>query len=403
VGAPARVAAATPSDELGRRAAALRRHLAAADLDAALITQNADLFYFAGSIQSGVLIVPGDGQPVYAVRRVLERARAESTLDAIVPLPSLRDLAARLADACGRPPRRVGMELDVLPVAVRERFAASLGREVEIADISPAVRRIRSVKSPYELEKLRAAARLSAAILGAAIEALREGMTELELSAAIEAEARRHGHEGIVRLRGWNQETYYGMIAAGPAAAVPSFPDLPLGGEGPGPSAPYGAGHRRIARGDPVIVDAPAVLGGYIMDQTRTLVIGRLSDALARAHDAAVDILKTVEAAIKPGVTPESLYRAARGRAESLGYAQAFMGAGAYRARYVGHGVGLELDEWPVLADGFTDPLEPGAVLAVEPKLIFPGVGVAGIEDQYAVTADGCERLTLAEQRLFIV
>ena len=392
----------TPRDELRRRAAALQRHLGPAGLDAAVITQNVNLFYFGGSIQSGVLIVPVEGEPVYAVRRIIERARAESPLETIVPLPSLRRVGAWITEALGRPAARVGMELDVLPVAVRDRFAASLGA-IEIADVSAAVRRIRSIKSPYELDRLRATARLSDAILGAATEALHEGMTELELSARIEAEARRRGHEGVIRLHGWNQETYYGMIAAGPAAAVPSFPDLPLGGEGPGPSAPYGAGWRRIARGDAVIVDAPAVLGGYIIDQTRTLVIGRLPDALARAHDAAVDVLKTVEAAIRPGVTPEALYHLSLERAEALGFADAFMGAGAYRARYVGHGVGLELDEWPVLADGFTDPLEPGCVFAVEPKLLFPGLGVAGIEDQYAVTTTGCERLTLAEQRLFTV
>lgn len=145
------------------------------------------------------------------------------------------------------------------------------------------------------------------------------------------------------------------------------------------------------------------MLGGYICDQTRTLVLGRLPDALARAHDAAVEILKAVEGAIRPGVTPEVLYRLSLERAASLGYADAFMGAGAYRARYVGHGVGLELDEWPVLADGFTEPLEPGTVFAVEPKMIFPHVGVVGIEDQYAVTAAGGERLTLAAQRLFTV
>lgn len=391
-----------PRDELLRRSTALQRYIQSAAIDAAVITQNVNLFYFGGSIQSGIIIVPAAGAPLYAVRRVLERARAESTLETIVPLPSLRGLPGRLTDALGRPPARVGMELDVLPVTVRDRFAAALG-PIEIVDISAAVRRLRSVKSPYEIGKVRAAARLSEVILDAAIKGLREGMTELELSALLESAARRGGHEGVVRLHGWNQETYYGMIAAGPAAAVPSFPDLPLGGEGPGPSAPYGAGWRRIERGDAVIVDAPAVLGGYIVDQTRTLVLGRLPDALARAHDAAVDILKTVEAAIRPGATPEALYRLSLERAEALGYAGAFMGSGAYRARYVGHGVGLELDEWPVLAEGFSDPLEAGSVLAVEPKLIFPGVGVAGIEDQYAVTATGCERLTLAEQRLFAV
>ena len=183
-------AASTPAGELRRRAAALRGHLGASQLDAAIITQNADLFYFAGSIQSGVLIVPARGEPVYAVRRILERARAESTLDTIVPLPGLRSLAPLLAEACGRPPRRIGMELDVLPVSVRDRFAASLGA-AELADVSAAVRRVRSLKSPYELDKLRAAARLSDAILGAATEALREGMTELELSSSVEAAARR--------------------------------------------------------------------------------------------------------------------------------------------------------------------------------------------------------------------
>ncbi|HEV2440430.1 MAG TPA: Xaa-Pro peptidase family protein [bacterium] len=395
-------AASTPRDELRRRAAALRQHLRAAELDAALITQNVDLFYFGGSIQSGVLIAPVEGKPVYAVRRVLERARAESALEAIVPLTGLRGLGPLITEALGRPAARIGMELDVLPVAVRDRFAAALA-PAEFIDVSAAVRRIRSVKSPYELDKMRAAARLSEAILKTAIEALREGMTELDLSAAIEAEARRRGHEGIIRLRGWNQETYYGMIAAGPAAAVPSFPDLPLGGEGPGPSAPYGAGWRRIARGDPVIVDAPVVLGGYICDQTRTLVIGGLPDTLARAHEAAVDILQTITAAIRPRATPESLYHVALARAETLGYADAFMGAGPYRARYVGHGVGLELDEWPVLADGFADPLEPGCVFAVEPKMIYPGLGAVGIEDEFAVTAAGCERLTVAEQRLFTI
>ena len=367
-----------------------------------MITQNVDLLYFGGSIQSGVLIVPADGEPVYAVRRVLERARAESALETIVPLTGLRGLGPLVTEALGRPAARIGLELDVLPVAVRDRFAASLGA-AELVDVSAAVRRIRSVKSPYELDKMRAAARLSDAILRTAIEALRDGMTELELSAAIEAEARRRGHEGVIRLRGWNQETYYGMIAAGPAAAVPSFPDLPLGGEGPSPAAPYGAGWRRIASGDPVIVDAPVVLGGYICDQTRTLVIGRLPDALARAHDAAVDVLQTTTAAIRPGVTPEALYRIAVERAGTLGYADVFMGAGSYRARYVGHGIGLELDEWPVLADGFTEPLEPGCVFAVEPKMIFPGVGAVGIEDVFAVTDTRCERLTVAEQHLFAV
>jgi Xaa-Pro aminopeptidase len=150
-------------------------------------------------------------------------------------------------------------------------------------------------------------------------------------------------------------------------------------------------------------LDYTGAVDGYICDQTRTLVIGALPDALRAAHDAAVAVLKTVEAAIRPGVSPQELYHLAVRCAGDLGYADAFMGAGPLRARYVGHGVGLELDEWPVLADGFTNPLERGVVVCVEPKMVFPGVGVVGIEDEFAVTADGAERLTRPDQRLFAV
>ncbi len=155
--------------------------------------------------------------------------------------------------------------------------------------------------------------------------------------------------------------------------------------------------------GEPVVFDYTAGLDGYICDQTRTLVIGVLPDRLRRAHDAAVEILRDVQAAIRPGATPQDLYRLALDRARRLGYAEWFMGSGPLRARYVGHGVGLELDEWPVLADGFTDPLEPGQVFCVEPKMVFPGEGAVGIEDEFVVTPDGADRLTLPEQRLFSV
>lgn len=392
----------TPPEELQRRIQALQRRLAALEVDAALIAQNADLFYFAGSMQSGVLVVPVAGRPAYGVRRVLERARRESALEQIVPLDGYRELPGLLGQALGRAARRLGMELDVLPVLVRDRFAAALGA-VEIVDVSPAIRLVRSVKSAYEVQRIRASAQLAERMLRAGLEHLREGVTEIELSGRVEAAARREGHQGITRVRGWNQEVYWGHILSGEAAAVPSFPDLPLAGEGLGAAVPYGPGRRRIVAGEPVIFDYTAGLDGYICDQTRTLVIGVLPDRLRRAHDAAVEILRDVQAAIRPGATPRDLYRLALDRARRLGHAEWFMGCGPLRARYVGHGVGLELDEWPVLADGFTDPLEPGQVFCVEPKMVLPGEGAVGIEDEFVVTPDGAERLTLPEQRLFPV
>ncbi len=392
----------TPREELQRRAGALQRHLQSLHLDAALINQNIDLFYFTGSMQSGMLIVPAAGEVVYAVRRVFARAKRESALEQLVPVESFRDLPPLVHAAAGAGVRRIGLELDVHPVLVRDRIAAGF-TDVEWADVSPAIRSVRSVKSSYEIEKLRASAKLAALILDAAAQSLQEGLTELDLAGRVEAAARRGGHQGIVHMRGWNQEIFYGQLSAGAAGALQSFPDVPLAGEGPSAASPIGAGRRRIVAGEPVVLDYVAVLDGYMLDQTRTLAIGVLPEKFARAHDAAVAILKDVQSAIRPGVIPRDLYRRAVERARELGVAENFMGTGALRARYLGHGVGLELDEWPILAEGWTDPLQPGHVFCVEPKIVFPGEGAVGIEDQFAVTSEGAERLTLPDQRLFVV
>lgn len=392
----------TPREELQRRAGALQRHLQSLHLDAALINQNIDLFYFTGSMQSGMLVVPASGQAIYAVRRVLERARRESGIEQIVPLESFRQLPDLVRQAAGVTTRRIGLELDVLPVLVRDRIAAGFAG-VEWVDASPAIRGLRSVKSPYEIGKIRASAKLAALIVETAAQSLREGITELDLAGRVEAAARRGGHQGLVHMRGWNQEIFYGQLSAGEAAAMQSFPDVPLAGEGPSAASPIGAGRRRIVAGEPVVLDYVAVLDGYMLDQTRTLAIGALPDKFARAHDAAVAILRDVQSAIRPGVTPQDLYRRSLERARALGVADAFMGHGVLRARYLGHGVGLELDEWPVLTEGWTEPLQPGHVFCVEPKLVFPGEGAVGIEDQFAVTLEGAERLTLLDQQLFTV
>ncbi len=392
----------TPREELERRIGGLQRHLASHQIDAGLIGQNVDLFYFTGSMQSGMLVVPAAGRPIYAVRRVLERATRESALDQIVPLERFAQLPGLVTQAGGRGVRRIGLELDVLPVVVRDRIAEGF-TGVEWVDVSGAIRALRAVKSAHEIDKMRAAAKVSVLILETAIQSLREGITELDLSGRIEAAARRAGHQGRVPMRGWNQAVFFGQLSSGEAAALQSFPDIPLAGEGPSAASPIGAGRRRIVAGEPVILDYVAALDGYLCDQTRTLAIGTLPEKFSRAHEAAVAILTDVQSAIRPGATPEGLYRRSLDRAAALGFADAFMGHGPLRARYLGHGVGLDLDEWPVLAEGWTEPLEPGHVFCVEPKMVFPGEGAVGIEDQYVVTADGVERLTLPEQRLFTV
>ena len=152
--------------------------------------------------------------------------------------------------------------------------------------------------------------------------------------------------------------------------------------------------------GDPVIADLVGGHEGYLADQTRTFAVGELAPDLRRAYDVCVEILRATEAALRPGAIPSELHAHSEDVAGEAGLAEHFMGHGPQRVRFLGHGVGLEIDELPILAPGFDEPIEQGNVIAVEPKMVFPGRGAVGIENMYAVTADGFETITTANEEL---
>jgi Xaa-Pro dipeptidase len=388
-----------PVDEIGSRLARLRVGLQSAGFDAAVVVGITNLVYFSGTSQVAHLVVPADGEPALLVRRVLERARRESPLERIEPLPSLRGLPEALAAAGLRPGATLAFELDVLPAAAYLGYVRRLDGYA-LADCSRLVREVRARKSAWELERIRAAAAQVRAAVEALPALLRAGVTESELQAELERELRRAGHQGQLRFRGFNQEMHYGQVLAGPSAATAGYSDSPLCGPGPNVVIGKGADGHRLAPGDPVIVDLVGGHEGYVADQTRTFALAPLAADLRDAYGHARAILRAVEAEIRPGVAPSALWEGSLALAEEAGLGEHFMGHGPDRVRFLGHGIGLEIDELPVLAPGFDAPLEPGHVVAVEPKFVFPGRGAVGIEDTYAVTADGCERLTTAADEL---
>jgi Xaa-Pro aminopeptidase len=219
-------------------------------------------------------------------------------------------------------------------------------------------------------------------------------MRELDLAAEFEYRLRRAGSEGYVRMRAFNQELFHGLAVAGGTAAAPGFFDGAVTGTGLSSAAPHGASRSVIQRDVPVMVDYTGIFDGYIVDMTRLYVCGRLDDDLARAFDAALSIQQWVVERLKPGAVCEELFAGAATRAEASGFGAHFMGAPGENARFVGHGVGLELDELPVLAQGFKQPLLAGQTIAVEPKFVFPGRGVVGIENTFAVSEGGGVKLT---------
>ena len=389
----------TPAAEVESRLAALQATLRERELDAALIVQNADLFYFSGTVQQSYLHVPAEGESVLFVRRSVERARLESPLARVVELDGPRALTDALKAATGRLPARVGLELDVLPVAAFERLMRLLpGAEAE--DIGRAVVRQRAVKSPYEVERIAAAAAIADAVCGFVPEVLHAGLTEAEFAGTVEAEARRLGHQGIIRMRGFNQEMFYGQLLTGVSATAPSYLDTPLAGTGLSPAVAQGVSFKTIGVGEPIVFDFVAVCEGYTADFTRMFSLGPLPPALRRVYRVARDVQADVIETARPGTSCRAVYERAVAVAERAGLGAHFMGHGGEQVRFIGHGVGLELDELPVLTTSDL-ALEEGMVFALEPKFVLPGVGAVGIENTFVVGRDGLRSLTTAPEDLY--
>jgi len=390
-----------PAPEVAGRLAGLQAVLAARVLDAALIMQNADLYYFSGTVQQSYLYVPAQGEATLFVRKLAERARLESPLAGIVDLANPRDLPALLAERYGAVSARVGLELDVLPVGNYRRLQKLLP-QAAFEDIGRDIVRQRAVKSPWEVERIRAAAAIADEVCGLIPGILHEGQTEAEFAGKVEAEARRLGHEGIIRMRGFNQEMFYGQLLSGVSATAASYLDTPLAGTGLSPAVAQGVSFKAIGRGEPLVFDFVPVREGYIADLTRMFVIGELPGELRRAYEAACHVQAAVAAAARPGVTCRAVYETALAAAADRGLGGSFMGHGAGQVRFIGHGVGLELDELPVLG-GSDLELVAGMVFALEPKFVLPGLGAIGIENTWLVTDAGLERLTLAAEHIYEV
>ena len=382
-----------PRSEAQSRVRQIQRFMQESATDAVFVFQNADLFYFSGTIQSGLLYIPSDGDPIYLVNKSLTRARQESAWDRILPLRKLEEAPGLLQTEGARTLRKIGLEMDVLPASYYLRLV-QMFPAAEFLDFSKGIRTVRMVKSAYEIEQVKNAARMLMQAWQQLPAWLRPGATELEVLAQMEQFLRLQGHQGIQRTRGFNYEIGYGAFSTGANACFPtSFPGS-TGFAGLYPAISNTGSERRLARGEPLLVDISGGYGGYLADAARTYVIGDLAADMREAHELILELNREIESLLKPGVECRSICEYAFGRVDQSPYAANFMGAGDNHMRFVGHGVGLELDEWPVLAPGSNAKLEAGMTLAIEPKIFFPERGGVGIENMYLITDTGFEKLT---------
>ncbi len=357
-------------------------------MDGALLFQAVDMCYFSGTAQDGLVYIPKDGEPVVMMKRSLERAQEESPLE-VRQLRNMRNLKSDL----GIPDNAtIGLEIDVLPCSFYFRVAKALGNAAFV-DVAEKIKHIRSVKSGFELGLIREAARILEAGFSSLPDCVKEGMTEVDLICRLESAMRSMGHQGALRFRRFNSIVPLGHVMSGPEAAFPSFLASPTGGRGTSLVFPQGASFRKIKRNEPIFVDSVGIYNGYIADATRIFSLGKLEASLEEAYSAACQIEEAVARELVAGKTGRELFELSEAEGERLGYKDFLGGPNGRKCGFVGHGVGLELDEYPVLGPLDHEILE-NMTIAVEPKMIYPDKGVLGIEDTFLTINGGAERLT---------
>jgi len=393
----------TPATELEYRCKKLQDYMAADGVDAVIIIQNADLFYFTGTVQSGNLYVPAHGQPIFMVRKDAGRARMESGLKEVLPFGYIKEIPGILSQYNYPEPKRIGLELDVLPVNFYERYK-KVFPNAEFLDVTHLIRKVRMIKSHYEIHLMKDAADQNNLVYQRAKEIIRVGATDLEIAAELEYTARKAGHQGLVRMRGFNSELFYAQIFSGVDSAVPAYADTPLGGLGLNSSFGQGAGLKRIEPNEAVLVDFVSCVDGYLSDQTRVFAVGKISDRLLRGYEDMLKVqFKMKEIAVE-GAAWGCIYEQCLALATEMGYADSFMGIRGSQVSFIGHGLGIEIDEYPFIAKGFREMvLETGMAFAFEPKLVFPGEGAIGIENTFYLSNEGLKQLTHSSEELICI
>lgn len=380
--------------ELKLRRDKIRALMAGEGIDAALITCNVNLIYTYGSVISGYLYLPLEGPAHIFVKRPNNISG-----EYVHPIRKPEQLAG-LLNECGLTlPKRLMLEGDELPFNEYTRLAACFPETEVLPCGTSLIRRARSVKTDMEIALFRRSALAHARAYEKIPSVYEAGMTDRRFSIEIERLMRLEGCLGIFRVFGRSMEIYMGSVLAGNNAAAPSPYDFALGGKGLNPSLPGGANDTLLEPGQSVMVDLGGNFYGYMCDMSRVYSIGALSQKAYDAHRVCLDVQDAVASLAKPGVVCEDLYNAAINVVDRSGWADNFMGIGQ-KAKFIGHGIGLEINESPVLAPRMRQELEPGMVFALEPKIVVPEVGPVGIENSWVVTGNGVEKLTQAPEEI---
>lgn len=381
------------SNDLIIRQSNLQKAMRAMNIEVCILSTTVNIFYMTGTVYNGYYYLPAEGDPIHFVKRP-EGISFANTIYIRKPEQIIEELQKQSVSL----PQNLLLETDVLPFNECSRLLKIFGG-VTVTNASTLMRKVRSVKTDFELEQVKACARRHEAVYRLIPSIYKEGMSDIELQIEIEKLMRLHGSLGLFRSYGENMDIYMGSLLAGENAETPSPFDFALGGAGVNPILPLGASGSKIQKGQTIMVDMAGNYSPWMTDMTRVFSAGKTLDLAYRAHQVSIDIQNYIMDVTKPGTKCADLYEFAMERVVKSNLEPYFMGT-KQQAKFVGHGVGLEINEPPVLTPRSKEILEPNIVFALEPKFVIPEVGAVGIENTFVVTHDGIEKLTILEENI---
>jgi Xaa-Pro aminopeptidase len=391
-----------PAQEISQRGSRLQHRLQEGPLDGALILDPLNMYYYTGTMQQGVVFVPTEGEPVFLVRRSYERALRETPLKRVFPLKGFSQLQATLADL-GLQTNILGVAETTLAVSVFKTLAKAFPGGT-FTDISALLGMVRAVKSDYEVGLIRKAGARHEIVYDAIPSKIREGMTEWALGTEIHKEMLALGFTGVTRFAALGGELDMGIVSFGESGNYPTASVGPGGLMGLSPAFPLVGGKKKLRRGEPIFVDTGFGYEGYFTDRTRVFSLGAPPSQALDAYKACLDIQEAVRCRLKPGAIPSQIYEEVFNELVYLrGFEKDFMGFGSNQVLFLGHGIGLAIDEFPAIAGKVHTPLEANMVIALEPKKGLEGIGLVGVENTFLVTDEGGEKLTPGSDEMTIV
>ena len=367
-----------------------------------LLTYSRDIMYYTGTAQPSYLVVLPDDYFLF-VRSGVDFALNDVFInrEKVREERRLANIFKEIFSGQGLESKKIGTELDIV-TAEQFKDMEKIFSGYEFVNVSPIVLGQRKRKEPSEIEKIRRACDAIHRGHEAVLSTLKEGITELELAAAVENAHRLAGHEGIFFIRQPDFFMSRGPISSGSNLFKISGVVYTITGVGLSPSVPAGPSRRRISKGEPVMVDIPTLVEGYHADQTRTYCVGKASKEIKSMYYDLKSIADHLINHMRPGIKCSEIYRAAVETAKGLGRSDHFQSFGrGKKSRLIGHGIGMELNEPPVLSEYDNSEVGDHYVIALDIHMMDEAAGVVKLEDMILVKHGGNEVLTGSPREFF--